>query len=107
MGCIHFKSFLLYMFYLLENTNDYNNFFEQLLLKHDYEPESILVDFECATLKSTKLMFPDAVQIGIFFDEVFFSIKNYFYYKYRMSFSLWTVFVERDSIIRSSKQVHK
>lgn len=57
---------LVYVLLIGKETNDYNKVFEQLLLKHDYEPESILVDFEAATLKSTKLMFPDAVQIGNF-----------------------------------------
>ena len=57
---------LIYVLLIGKETNDYNKLFEQLLLKHDYEPASILVGFESATLKSTRSMFPDAVQIGNF-----------------------------------------
>jgi hypothetical protein len=60
---------LVYVLLIGKEINDYNNFFEQLLLQHEYEPESILVDFERATLRSTKTMFPDAVQIGDFIHE--------------------------------------
>ena len=64
---------LVYALLIGKETNDYKNFFEQLLLKHDNEPESILVDFENATLKSTKTMFPDAIQFGNFELYAFFS----------------------------------
>jgi hypothetical protein len=57
---------LVYVLLNGKDTNDYNNFFGQLLLHYDYEPESILIDFESATWKSTKVMFPDAIQIGDF-----------------------------------------
>ena len=33
---------LVYALLIGKETNDYNKFFEQLLLKHDNEPESIL-----------------------------------------------------------------
>ncbi|CAF3817177.1 unnamed protein product [Rotaria magnacalcarata] len=58
---------LVYGLFIGKDTNDYDNFFQQLLLKYDYEPEPILVDFESATLKSTKSIFPDAIQIGCLF----------------------------------------
>ena len=46
---------LVYALLIGKETKDYNRFFEQLLLKHDYEPGSILVDFENATLKLTNV----------------------------------------------------
>lgn len=55
---------LIYGLLIGKSADSYNKFFEQILLHGDYEPESILVDFEIATLKSIKLMFPDASQIG-------------------------------------------
>ncbi|CAF2040298.1 unnamed protein product [Rotaria magnacalcarata] len=58
---------LVYDLLIGKDTNDYDIFFQQLLLKYDYEPESILVDFESATLKLTKSYFPDAIQIGCLF----------------------------------------
>jgi hypothetical protein len=57
---------LVYVLLIGKNTDDYDKFFEQLLSHYDYEPESILVDFESATLKSTNSIFPQAVQIGKF-----------------------------------------
>ncbi|CAF1356503.1 unnamed protein product [Rotaria sordida] len=55
---------LVYVLLIGKDTNDYNKFFEQLMLHYDYDPESILVGFESGTLKSTKAVFPDAIQIG-------------------------------------------
>ena len=83
---------LIYVLLIGKEINDYNKFFEQLLLKHDYEPESILVDFENATLKSTKTMFPDAIQHGNFELYVFFS-KKYCCYEPRLFFPFWTVYM--------------
>ncbi|CAF3105054.1 unnamed protein product [Rotaria sp. Silwood2] len=61
---------LVYVLLIGKDTNDYNNFFQQLLLKYDHEPEPILVDFESATLKSTKSFFPDAIQIVNFLYKI-------------------------------------
>ncbi|CAF1195693.1 unnamed protein product [Adineta ricciae] len=55
---------LVYALLIGKNTKDYDRLFEQLLLHHDYQPESILIDFESATLKSSKSLFPQAAQIG-------------------------------------------
>ncbi|CAF2563492.1 unnamed protein product [Rotaria sp. Silwood2] len=56
---------LVYVLLTGKNTDDYNSLFEQLLLHYVYEPESVLVDLESATLKSTKTMFPEATQIEV------------------------------------------
>jgi hypothetical protein len=66
---------LVYVLFIGKATDDYNSLFEQLLLHYDYEPESILVDFESATLKSTKAMFPEAIQIGNFVYHFIFGQK--------------------------------
>ncbi|CAF1136196.1 unnamed protein product [Adineta steineri] len=58
---------LVYVLLIGKATEDYNDFFEQLLLLHDFEPESILVDYEIATLKSIRKNFPDAQPIGCLF----------------------------------------
>ena len=76
------------------------------MLKHDYEPESILVDFENATLKSTKTMFPDAIQLGNFQLYVFFS-KTDRCCESRLFFPFWTVCMARNTITNSPKQVHQ
>jgi hypothetical protein len=39
-------------------------FFEKLLLEFDFDPDSILIDFEQATIKSITRLFPDAIQKG-------------------------------------------
>ena len=67
---------MVYALFIGKKANDYNKFFEQLLLKHNYEPESILIDFENATLKSTKAMFSDAIQLVNFELYAFFSKTN-------------------------------
>jgi hypothetical protein len=69
---------LVYVLLIEEATDDYDGFFEQLLLQYDYKPESILVDFENATLKSIETMFPDAVQKGNFSYD-FFVHKSLFF----------------------------
>ena len=63
---------LVYALLVEKETNNYNKFFEQLLLTHDYESESILANFGNATLKSTKGMFSDAIQFGNFELYAFF-----------------------------------
>ncbi|CAF1497769.1 unnamed protein product [Adineta ricciae] len=55
---------LVYVVLIGKNSYDYDQFFEQLLMHYGYEPESILIDDETATRKSTKSIFPQAVQIG-------------------------------------------
>jgi hypothetical protein len=47
-----------------KKTADYDDFFDQLMMKFDYDPESILLDFEQATIKSIKKFFPDATLSG-------------------------------------------
>ena len=69
---------LVYVLLIGKSTDDYNDFFEQLLLQYDYEPESILVDFENATLKSIKTMFPNATPVGNFSYD-FFVHKGVFF----------------------------
>jgi len=83
---------LVYVLLIGKAAEDYNDFFEQLLLLHDFEPESILVDYEIATLKSIRTKFPDAQPIGNFSYD-FLSTKVYFFYKigclFHMSQCLW------------------
>ena len=67
---------LVYGLLIGKKAKDYNKFFEQFLLKHDYESESILVDFENVALRSTKVMSPDAAQLGNFELYAFFSEEN-------------------------------
>ncbi|CAF4539087.1 unnamed protein product, partial [Rotaria sp. Silwood2] len=58
---------LVYVLLIGKAADDYNDFFDQLLLQHDFEPESILVDYESATLKSIKTKFPNVDSIGCLF----------------------------------------
>ena len=84
---------LVYVLLIGKETNDYNKFFEQLLLKHDYESESILIDFENTTLKSTKAMFSDAIQLDSFELYCIFSVEKYLCYESRLFFLFCTVYL--------------
>jgi hypothetical protein len=97
---------LVYVLLIGKETKDYNNFFEQLLLQYEYEAESILIDFESATLKSTKMNFPDAIQIGKILYE-FFVRQKLFCYENRMPISFWAMPVERITVVRPPKQLYQ
>ncbi|CAF3943882.1 unnamed protein product [Rotaria sp. Silwood1] len=80
---------LAYVLFIGKNTDDYSSLFEQLLLHYDYEPEPILVDFESATLKSTKTMFPEAIQTGcLVARSTIISRRG----KPRFSLQLWNIY---------------
>jgi len=56
---------LVYALLIGKKAADYDQFFETLLLEFDLDPDSILIDFEQATIKSITKLFPDAIQQGI------------------------------------------
>jgi hypothetical protein len=47
-----------------KTTADYDDFFWRIKETEEYNPESILTDFESATIKSIKNSFPNAIHIG-------------------------------------------
>jgi hypothetical protein len=47
-----------------KKTTDYDEFFNQLLVNFNYEPDSILLDFEQATINSVEKFFPDVSVSG-------------------------------------------
>ena len=49
-----------------KKTRDYDQLFEKFLLKFDFDPDSILLDFEQTTINSITKLFPDAVQKGTY-----------------------------------------
>jgi hypothetical protein len=55
---------LVYALLIGKKATDYDQFFEKLLLEFDFNPDSILIDFEQATVKSITRLFPDAIQKG-------------------------------------------
>lgn len=90
---------LVYVLLIGKSTDDYNDFFEQLLLQYDYEPESILVDFENATLKSIKTMFPNATPVGNFSYDSFCPQKCIFRIN-RLYVSFRPMFMARITSVR-------
>ncbi|CAF4363303.1 unnamed protein product [Rotaria sp. Silwood2] len=58
---------LVYGLLIGKATEDYNQFFEIILKQNDYDPESILTDFEAATLKSVHMLFPNVLHKGCLF----------------------------------------
>jgi hypothetical protein len=55
---------LVYGLLIGKKTSDYDHFFERIMKTGDYNPESILADFESGTIKSIKSLFPNVVHNG-------------------------------------------
>ena len=47
-----------------KSAADYNQFFEKILEQDTFEPTSIMIDFEQATIKSAKEKFPNVLLKG-------------------------------------------
>ena len=62
-----FKSRVIPLVYGLltgKKTSDYDQFFKRIMDEDDFNPDSILTDFEAATIKSVKSLFPNVVHKG-------------------------------------------
>jgi hypothetical protein len=62
-----FKSQIIPLVYGLligKKTDDYNHLFEKVLEKDNFDPESILTDFETGTMKSVESLFPNVLHKG-------------------------------------------
>ena len=55
---------LVYGLLIGKHTDDYNAFFEKVFEQDDFHPESILTDYEAATIKSVKTFFPNILHKG-------------------------------------------
>jgi hypothetical protein len=55
---------LVYSLLIGKHTDDYNGFFEKVFEQDDFRPESILTDYEPATIKSVKAFFPNLLHKG-------------------------------------------
>ena len=55
---------LVYGLLIGKKTADYDQFFEKILEKDNFDPESILTDFEAATIKSVNSLFPNVLHKG-------------------------------------------
>jgi len=49
------------------SNNDYNQLFKKIFEQDDFQPESIMTDFEAATIKSVKPMLPNTLHKGNIF----------------------------------------
>ncbi|CAF5025300.1 unnamed protein product, partial [Rotaria magnacalcarata] len=58
---------LLYGLLVGKKTTDYDHFFRQIMDDDDFDPETILSDFEAATIKSINSLFPNIVHKGCLF----------------------------------------
>ncbi|CAF4923835.1 unnamed protein product, partial [Rotaria sp. Silwood1] len=52
---------------LPENKDDYNQFFEKFFEQDNFQPESIMTDFETGTIKSVKERLPNVLHKGYLF----------------------------------------
>ena len=57
---------LVYGLLIGKSSEDYNLFFEKVLEQDNFQPESIMTDFETGTIKSVKDMLPNVVHKGTF-----------------------------------------
>ena len=86
---------LVYGLLIGKSNEDYNVFFKKLLEQDNFEPESIMTDFETGTIKSVRDMLPNVLHKGTFLSKkksnlIFFS---------RLSLSFFT-----SGMATSSKQ---
>ncbi|CAF4933851.1 unnamed protein product, partial [Rotaria sp. Silwood1] len=58
---------LVYGLLIGKSGDDYKQFFEKVLEQDDFQPESILSDFESGTIKTIKELFPNTVHRGCLF----------------------------------------
>lgn len=58
---------LVYGLLIGKSTNDYNLFFEKILEQDNFQPDSIMTDFESGTIKSVKEMLPNVLHKGTFY----------------------------------------
>ena len=57
---------LVYGLLIGKSAEDYNLFFEKVLEQDNFQPESIMTDFETGTIKSVKDMLPNVLHKGKF-----------------------------------------
>lgn len=55
---------LIYALLLGKKSADYDQFFESLCSKYQFDPDSILLDFEQATINSVTKFFPNSAKKG-------------------------------------------
>ena len=58
---------LVYGLLIGKSTSDYNLFFEKILEQDNFQPDSIMTDFESGTIKSVKEMLPNVLHKGNFY----------------------------------------
>ncbi|CAF1558049.1 unnamed protein product, partial [Adineta ricciae] len=58
---------LVYGLLIGKSTSDYDQFFKRIMEEDDFNPDSILTDFETGTIKSIKSLFPNVVHKGCLF----------------------------------------
>ncbi|CAF3646667.1 unnamed protein product [Rotaria socialis] len=58
---------LVYGLLIGKSSEDYNLFFEKVLEQDNFEPESIMTDFETGTIKSVREMLPNVLHKGCLF----------------------------------------
>ena len=55
---------LVYGLLVGKKSSDYDQFFKLIMEEDDFNPESILTDFEAGTIKSVKTLFPHVLRKG-------------------------------------------
>ncbi|CAF3085956.1 unnamed protein product [Rotaria sp. Silwood2] len=58
---------LVYGLLIGKSNDDYNQFFEKLFEQENFQPESIMTDYEGGTIKSVKEMLPNVLHKGCLF----------------------------------------
>ena len=55
---------LVYGLLIGKSSSDYDQFFERIMEEDDFDPDSILTDFESGTIKSVRTLFPNVGHKG-------------------------------------------
>ena len=77
---------LVYGLLIGKSANDYNSFFRKVLDQDNFQPETILTDFETGTIKAVKEMLPNVTHKG----KNKTSLNYINYLSLRLSLSLWS-----------------
>ena len=56
---------LVYGLLIGKSSEDYNLFFEKVLAQDNFQPQSIMTDFETGTIKSVKAVLPNVFYKGM------------------------------------------
>ena len=81
---------LLYGLFIGKDSSDYKEFFRKLFEQDNFQPQSIMTDFESGTIKSVREMLPNTLHQGKLSSTLLIEEKEIKIFPYRMSLPFFT-----------------